>query len=795
MKRPPQPIKFLILFFCSLLLGYFFSLLRQSHSYTIADHSFHFNVFLFVTAAVLAFFILLIAWLSYSKFLSRHFEISWTRTKYLDILSYIPLVLLLLLPLSNSRYVDHNDFSARMALFGFAVLAGILSIKFIIFQKLKTEKPESTHNIWKKIAAFPLKRKLVILFLLALAIFNFGSVLMKKGDISYSGDEPHYLLITHSLLKDGDFKVANNYADNDYSAYMPEGVKLDAHIATGSEGHPFHSPGLSIFLLPFYTLGLLFSKGAVFYFVRFGMSIFGALLGIQLFLFALQEWKNEKIAMILWFIFCFSMPIFFHSLHIYPEIILALFSLTIFRLLQFSELWTKSKLLFIGFLLGSFLWLHSVKYMFILVPFFLYAMWILLKRQKVGSNILYFLAGPVFLVLLHTLFSYTAYGSLSPFSVYGSLSPFSASLEETTTLSKSLSLLKEIFLEGSMKIRLETLLGYFFDQRDGLLLYAPVYFFGFLGMIELGRRNFHKLLSLLLLTAPYVLGLAFLTQRGAYAPQARTQVAVFWAMGILLGYFLMYNAKKIFAYLFSAALFLSFTVVFVLLKNPWALYQSTTFGETQRAGQLFLHLSNLHFYLPQFLPSFLKIENRDWIPNYIWILVFVLFISAYLIVKKHTFKTKLSVHVGIVCLTLVLVFLWGVLFPRFILQSPTNMTLPTGDKLTFYSLGRVIRMPSPGHFQLPRDKRSYVFYFTSWRPLDEFMLNFGSLDGEFDVDIKYFDMSLFKGTVSKEKKSIQVSPTSFYRFKKRYLYRLSIELFKTSGVIAYTNPFLFSLGQ
>jgi hypothetical protein len=145
-------------------------------------------------------------------------------------------------------------------------------------------------------------------------------------------------------------------------------------------------------------------------------------------------------------------------------------------------------------------------------------------------------------------------------------------------------------------------------------------------------------------------------------------------------------------------------------------------------------------------------------------------------------------------LTLVLVFLLAVLFPHFTLQAPINMTLPTGEKLIFYSLGRVIRIPSPGQFHLPRDKRTYVFYYTSWRPLDEFLLNFGSLDGEFDVDIKYFDLSLFKGTVSKEMKSIQVSPSAFYRFKKRYLYRLSIELHRTSGVIAYTNPFLFSFG-
>ena len=102
-------------------------------------------------------------------------------------------------------------------------------------------------------------------------------------------------------------------------------------------------------------------------------------------------------------------------------------------------------------------------------------------------------------------------------------------------------------------------------------------------------------------------------------------------------------------------------------------------------------------------------------------------------------------------------------------------------------------MPAPGHFQLPRDKRSYIFYFSSWRPLDDFMLNFGSLDGEFMVNIMYFDMSLFKGHLSKEMKSIQVSPLDFYRFKNHFLYRLSIEFQKTSGVIAYSNPFLFNI--
>ncbi len=410
MKRTHQSVKLSILLFCSVLLAYLFSLMKQAHSYTILDHTFQFKIIPFLTTAVIAFFVMWIALLFCSKFLAWFFEISSIRIENLGILSYIPIFLILLLPLANTRFIDHHDFSARVSLFGYAILAGILFIKFVIFLKLNTENPDRLQYFWKKLSSLSIKKKLIVLFILALIVSNLGSVLMRKGGISFSGDEPHYLLITHSLLQDGDFNVANNYANEDYSAFMPEGVKLDVHLAPGTDGYSMHSPGISILLLPFYALGSLFSKSVLFYFLRFGMSIFGALLSLQIFLFALQEWKNEKIAWALWLVFISTSPIFFYSLHIYPEIILALFSLTIFRMLRFTSFFTKPKLLFIGILLGSFLWLHSVKYMFILIPFFLYCLWILLKKTKKLDGTSFILwQDPYFLFFcthfFHTLFT------------------------------------------------------------------------------------------------------------------------------------------------------------------------------------------------------------------------------------------------------------------------------------------------------------------------------------------------------------------------------------------------------
>ena len=188
---------------------------------------------------------------------------------------------------------------------------------------------------------------------------------------------------------------------------MPPTTDLDHHVAPRTHmRYSFHSPGLSVLLLPFYTLGSFFGGKLQLFIIRFGMSIFGILLGLQIFLYACQEWKNEKLALGLWAIFSFSSPVFFYSLHIYPEIIVALFSLLIYRLLRFSKAFSKFSLLMIGLLLSSFIWLHAVKYTFILVPLFLYCLWELLKKHKIGWNIIYFLIFPLCLMFLHLLFSF-----------------------------------------------------------------------------------------------------------------------------------------------------------------------------------------------------------------------------------------------------------------------------------------------------------------------------------------------------------------------------------------------------
>jgi hypothetical protein len=138
-------------------------------------------------------------------------------------------------------------------------------------------------------------------------------------------------------------------------------------------------------------------------------------------------------------------------------------------------------------------------------------------------------------------------------------------------------------------------------------------------------------------------------------------------------------------------------------------------------------------------------------------------------------------------------FIWIVLYPRTVLLYPKKASFPSGEKITFYSLGRVAQMKEPGKFYLPEAKRHYIFYFTSWREAKEFQIEFGSLEGEYSVEIKLFDLELYKGKTAKELRTLSFSTPPRYRLKNTNLYRMSIYLERISEGSTRKYPYLFSI--
>ena len=77
-----------------------------------------------------------------------------------------------------------------------------------------------------------------------------------KQQLPPAGDEPHYLLIAHSLLVDHDLKVSNNYEQGDYLTYYPGRIWPHyARPARDGSLYSLHAPGLPVLIAPALAIG------------------------------------------------------------------------------------------------------------------------------------------------------------------------------------------------------------------------------------------------------------------------------------------------------------------------------------------------------------------------------------------------------------------------------------------------------------------------------------------------------------------------------------------------------------
>jgi hypothetical protein len=706
-----------------------------------------------------------------------------------DFLTFLPLFFLSFVPLTLQHYIGTGDLQSRLKLFGLAVGFAVLWLKVVQVGRWSEEKAMPWRRWNDRFFRLSLRKKLLLLFVASVLAFNAGSLLLISGGAKVSGDEPHYLLISQSLLQDGDFDLANNYRNREYIQYFGFDPGFRPHAVPGAKPgslYSFHSPGISVLLFPFYALGSLFKGNALLFFVRLGMSLWGALFALQVFLLVRSEWSNERLALRIWFLTSFTSPVFFYSIHVYPEIVIAFLSLTVFRIWRFSSDLSWKKVTVSSLFLSSFIWFHALKYIALFIPLFLYGLWVVKKKARLRWLLLLYVIIPIVMIFCYLQFQRAHYGTYS-------LAAVSWAQPLTGTAQDSLEFAKTLLFGIPFRTRWETLAGYFLDQRDGLLFYAPLFFFALLGMAEMVKRRKTDFWLVLFLTGPYVLLSALLTQRAGYSPQARPLVAVIWTIIIWLGYFLANNRKTIFSYLFNTAAALSFIFVFLLLKYPLNLYQETTRGTTERGGGLFYLLSNLHFRLTDLLPSFIKIENRYWIPNVIWLAALILFLLAYIIIGKRPLRLKFSTHLLLTCSGMIIFFVWIVLYPRLVLLNPVQTAFPSGEKVVFYSISRSARMIEPGQFRLREDGRSYRFYFVTRTPIKNLTISFGSTLGAYDCQIKLFDETFFRGQTAKEIQKLSIPNPPRYRLGRASYYELVLGLGKGEGVRTDLDPYLFTI--
>jgi hypothetical protein len=195
----------------------------------------------------------------------------------------------------------------------------------------------------------------------------------------------------------------------------------------------------------------------------------------------------------------------------------------------------------------------------------------------------------------------------------------------------------------------------------------------------------------------------------------------------------------------------------------------------------------------RFLPSFIKVEEWRWTPNFVWPILLAVFVVFYALVRTPRGRWPFGRHAGLAGLLLVLVFAQFVAVPRLVLGTPRPAELPGGDTLSFFGLSRVAHMHAPARFSLLEDGRDYDFYFTSPRRMERLRVDFGNAKGDYDLTLGFFDeQTVSLPTHGGLDMRVFENPPA-YSLGKSYLYRIAIRLEKKSDVRTGIDPYQFAL--
>jgi hypothetical protein len=293
-----------------------------------------------------------------------------------------------------------------------------------------------------------------------------------------AGDEPHYLVMAQSLVKDHDLQIENNHRQGDYHAYFEAELKPHS-VARGVNGqlYSIHAPGLPMLIAPAFAafgyrgvIAMLVAVAAV----SCGLSWYAGWLATGRAGAAWFGWATVSL----------SAPFFFHSFAVYPDGIGAAIVLIGVWPLVDERARQRRALLLIGAALAILPWLHT-RFAILAAALTLVIAGRIATGPASGGRVAALVAIPVASALSWFAFFAAIYGVPNPTAPYGGVSQL-----DLRAVSAGVT-------------------GLLFDHEFGLLPNAPVYACALAGLgVMLARGQRRLALELLAVTMPYFFAVA-----------------------------------------------------------------------------------------------------------------------------------------------------------------------------------------------------------------------------------------------------------------------------------------------
>jgi hypothetical protein len=285
------------------------------------------------------------------------------------------------------------------------------------------------------------------------------------------GDEPHYLMMTQSLIKDGDLRIENNHRNHDYASF----AKFDIpphYLTRGTDGEIYsvHPVGVSVLVLPAFAIFGYYGGVAT---VMLCVALASAMAWRAAWLLT----RHAPAAWIAWSAVFLTAPMYLQAVTVFPDAVGALPVMAGVWLLIALEMGvpiTDGILIAAGVALATLPWFHS---RFALLAGGLGAAIALRLIRQRWRRVAWFLAVPVVSAVLWFGFFWWIWGSPNP------AAPWGAAI--TTKV--------ELIPRGVN--------GLLFDPQAGLLIPAPAYIATFIGWVLLLRAKPRLALEVALIAA------------------------------------------------------------------------------------------------------------------------------------------------------------------------------------------------------------------------------------------------------------------------------------------------------